>query len=164
MNDRCQNDDIVMQLITLSVPQERAIELILLGKTDREVAEEIGVARGTVNRWRNVHPGFQAALNERRWEMWLCARERFRPLIGKAVEVLCEVMEGPPSKERARIALEIINGVNLFKTLSPGTTDPMEYMRWGAVHQQFDKGWDLDEEIKELGKRLIRELNPNGRG
>lgn len=158
------DDDILEQLVTITVQQERAIDLVLLGKTDAEVAKEIGVARGTVNRWRNLHPGFKAALNQRRWEAMLCARERFRPLIEKAVGVLCEVLEGPSSKERTRVAMEIVNGANLPKSMTPGSTDPVEIMRNGAVHQQFDKGWDLDDEIMELGEKLLRELDPNGRG
>src|ERR671923_1246329 len=72
----------------LSVEQENAIDLLLFGKPDREVAEAVGVARETVWHWRNEHPVFIAELNHRRRELWAEGHERLRGLVGKAVEVI----------------------------------------------------------------------------
>ena len=42
----------------LSVKQERALELIILGQNDREVAESLSIARQTVHKWRNYNLRF----------------------------------------------------------------------------------------------------------
>lgn len=47
----------------LSVQQLNAVELLILGKSDREVAEQVGVTRQTVSGWRLHDPFFQAELN-----------------------------------------------------------------------------------------------------
>lgn len=49
----------------LTDQQQKAIDLLLLGKTEKSVAEELEIARETVNRWRNHNPSFIAALGER---------------------------------------------------------------------------------------------------
>lgn len=38
----------------LNIEQENAIDLLIQGKSDREVAEAIGVARQTVNQWERA--------------------------------------------------------------------------------------------------------------
>lgn len=48
----------------LNTKQQKAIDLLLKGKTDTEVAIAVGVGRDTVNRWRNHNADFIAALNE----------------------------------------------------------------------------------------------------
>ena len=53
----------------LSQKQLTAIDMILTGLNDREVAEALGVGRNTVNKWRNHNEDFQAELNERRREL-----------------------------------------------------------------------------------------------
>jgi FixJ family two-component response regulator len=50
-------------LYHLSPKQELAVDLVLEGQTDSEVAESVGVTRPTVNLWRNRHPAFMAELN-----------------------------------------------------------------------------------------------------
>ena len=54
----------------LSVEQERALELIILGQNDREVAESLSIARQTVHKWRNYNPLFVANLNAIRQDLW----------------------------------------------------------------------------------------------
>ena len=47
----------------LSVEQLNAIDVLVQGRTDKETAETVGVARETVTRWRNDNPHFAAQLN-----------------------------------------------------------------------------------------------------
>ena len=55
---RRQNVDKCDERRQLSVEQERALELIILGQNDREVAESLSIARQTVHKWRNYNPLF----------------------------------------------------------------------------------------------------------
>ena len=53
----------------LTPQQETAIDLILAGQNDREVAEAVGKSRSTINVWRNRDPLFMATLNDRRQQV-----------------------------------------------------------------------------------------------
>jgi len=48
----------------LSIEQQNAIGLLILGKSDKEVAEAVGVNRTTIWEWRTAHPIFMAPLND----------------------------------------------------------------------------------------------------
>jgi hypothetical protein len=97
----------------LSVEQENAINLLLLGKTDAEVAEGVGVHRVTVTKWRNKHPAFQAELNRRRQEVWEAAIDQVRSLVPKAVAVIAGEFDG--GKDRLRAALEVLKLATAYR-------------------------------------------------
>ncbi|WP_304459407.1 phBC6A51 family helix-turn-helix protein [Alicyclobacillus sendaiensis] len=99
----------------LSVEQENAIDLLLCGKSDREVAEKVGVARQTVWEWRNRNPEFIAALNARRQEVWGSHVERLRQLVAKAIDVLEENLDGKAgAKLQQDAAVHILRTVGLY--------------------------------------------------
>ncbi len=54
-----------LESIGLSIKQRQAIELMVAGRTDAEIAQEIGSARSTINRWRNQDPNFRESLEVR---------------------------------------------------------------------------------------------------
>jgi len=99
----------------LSIEQENAIELLLCGKSDREVAEAVGVTRQTVWEWRNRNPEFIAALNARRQEVWGSHVERLRQLVTKAIDVLEENLDGKAgAKLQQEAAVHILRAVGLY--------------------------------------------------
>ena len=53
----------------LRLRQQEAIDLLALGRTDAEVAEQVDATRITVTEWRLYHPEFVAALNRKREEV-----------------------------------------------------------------------------------------------
>ena len=65
--------------------QHNAIDLLVLGRTAREVAEAVGATRQTVNGWRNQKPWFRAALNRARAAVWGGGADRLRALVQQAV-------------------------------------------------------------------------------
>ena len=90
----------------ISIEQQNAIELILLGKSDQEVADTVGVHRVTVTRWRNYDPYFQAELNRQRKDLSAETRDRLRALVPKALErIEREVADGPMG---VQVALQIL--------------------------------------------------------
>jgi hypothetical protein len=125
----------------LSPEQENVIDLLILGKPDREVAEVVGVTRETIWKWRNVHLVFIAELNRRRKELWLEAHERIGALMGKAIEVLEQAVQGGD----VRAAVEVLKAVKLYGQISPpsGPQDP-ELALW----QQAEL-WAADEYHRE---------------
>jgi Skp family chaperone for outer membrane proteins len=99
----------------LSSKQLMAIDMILMGSNDREVAESLGVGRNTVNKWRNHDEDFQAELNERRRELNEATQNRIRSLTQKALDAIEYALE----RGDARIALEVLKMAGFAKLEEP---------------------------------------------
>jgi hypothetical protein len=111
--------------LQLSIKQETAIDLLLVGKRDQEVADAIGVHRVTVTRWRLYDALFQATLNERRAAVWQSSEDAYRVLLKEAVGVLKEAL-GTQGPQRGKLALDIVRSSRLPHAdfAHPGPTDP----------------------------------------
>jgi hypothetical protein len=79
---------------TLTPQQETAVDLLASGKTVTDTAQAIEVTRQTVSEWLNHHPAFQAALNQRRQELWEGVIDTLRGLLPKALDVLKQELDG----------------------------------------------------------------------
>jgi hypothetical protein len=108
---------------TLSEQQRTAVDLIVSGRNLQDTADAVGVQRWSVSQWVNHHPGFRAALNERRRELWADLVDGLRALAPKAVQVLAEALEGEASVSAAIHVLKICGfpGVAVVPT---GAVDP----------------------------------------
>lgn len=107
----------------VTIEQENAIDLLLLGKSDREVGEAVGVTRQTINHWRNHHPAFIVELNARRAELWQSQADRLRALLVKALDILeldlatKDLAEMTDAERRLRqiAAIHVLRAVGLHK-------------------------------------------------
>jgi len=72
----------------LSIEQEKALPCLMVGMSDAAVAEQVGVSRETVNRWRKQDSSFKLALEILRRETWEGLRDRIMGLAGKALDVI----------------------------------------------------------------------------
>lgn len=127
----------------LSVEQENAVDLLLQGKSDREVAEAVGVSRQTVWEWRNRNAVFVAELNKRRQEIWGSQTERLRQLVAKAIDVLEDDLETTEERRlRQSAAVHILRAVGLYgSALEPkGEANP----------EDVESDWRYEEHIKSL--------------
>ena len=96
----------------LTIEQENAIDLLLIGKSDREVAETIGVHRMTVQQWRTAHPLFMATLAQRRETLFSGAVDRLRSLLSKAIDNIAKAIED--GDETSSFALLKATGLHGF--------------------------------------------------
>jgi len=71
---------------SLSEQQRTAVDLLVSGRNLQDTADAVGVQRWSVSQWVNHHPGFRAALNERRRELWADLVDGLRALAPKAVQ------------------------------------------------------------------------------
>ena len=99
----------------ITVEQRNAIDLLMQGKTDQEVADSVGVHRVTVTKWRNQDPYFQAELNKQRKDLWSSEVERLRAMLGVAVDAIRHELE----KDNPRVALQLIKLLGLEKIGQP---------------------------------------------
>ena len=88
----------------------RAKELMLAGRTDREIAAELGVDPSTVWRWR-TDPSFSEELDREQRERFAQVGERLSALVPRAVDTLGEILSDPatPPMLRVRCAETILD-------------------------------------------------------
>ena len=124
----------------LNQNQLNAIEMLLQGRNDGEVADTVGVSRQTVNEWKNHDPHVIAEINLRRKMIWESQVERLRGLIAGAVDVLELDLQSNDPKDKRTAAIHILRCVGLYgEKLKPtGDTSPesIEH-RW-----EEEKFWD----------------------
>jgi transposase len=98
----------------LSQEQHNAIEHLLQGKSDRAVAEAVGVSRQTVWEWRNNDILFIAELNRQRSEMWQEAHQRLKSLANRALDVVELQLDSGDPKASLAAAKYILQGTRLL--------------------------------------------------
>src|SRR5215813_13837224 len=140
------------QFPVLNVEQLNAIDLLVMGKTDQEVAEQIGKTRQTVCNWRLYHPVFQAELNRRRAAIWGAAADRLRGLLPKALDVITQELDG---EQRLKVALALVKlvSVTVDKIGAQEAEEIVESIarqRDWAVMAMIGKGMDLARLRREL--------------
>ena len=113
------------QLLTLDDKQWQALELIIAGETDAEVAQAVGVARETINRWKLHHPGFQSELNKWRRILHQETTDELRRLVAQSAKVTKEVLEDRESPDRLKVAMKLLLEVNPLRS-RPEDIGPME--------------------------------------
>lgn len=90
----------------LSIEQQRAVLLVMTGATDAVVAEQVGVSRSTINKWRHTSPAFRLALENARKQEFERMRDRLRGLAEKAVAVI----EGHLAENSLQAAVAVLKG------------------------------------------------------
>ena len=100
---------------SLTVMQEKAIQLLITGGSDQAVADELDIARQTVNNWRHNDAAFAARFNAERQALWSTHREKLRSLVAQAVDVLAEDMAAKlEPKLRQSAAIHVLKAVGLY--------------------------------------------------
>ena len=93
--------------------QMLAIPHILAGKSDAQVAEAVGVARETVNRWRNHDEDFQDELSQSRVAQVNARVIALSSVNTKAIEVMEELLDSDDEQIRMRAAMHLLKTVPL---------------------------------------------------
>jgi hypothetical protein len=121
----------------LTIEQRNAVDLLITGATDADVAAAVGVDRTTVWIWRTTAPQFMAAVEEARLEVWRGPQEKLRSLAMKAVENLAEKVEAGD----IRCSLEVLKAMGLYGCVSHiGQTDPEKILKAQAEAQMQREG------------------------
>jgi DNA-binding CsgD family transcriptional regulator len=97
----------------LTPEQLNAIDLLIFGKTDKEVAETLGIGRNTISKWyKNAF--FIAELNSRREALWKDSKLRLKSLVTEAVNVLTNGLHSSDEKIAITSAVHILKTVGLY--------------------------------------------------
>ena len=127
----------------LTVMQEKAIQLLMRGGSDQAVADELDMARQTVNNWRHNDAAFAARFNAERQALWSTHREKLRSLVSQAVDVLAEDMAATlEPKLRQSAAIHVLKVVSLYgQDMKPS----------GAIDSgQVERDWQENADMLKL--------------
>jgi hypothetical protein len=109
----------------VSVPQEKAIAALAIGRSAIEAAVEAGVSRRTLHRWMREDAAFIAAYNAWRRDATQSARGRMMALTNDAVDALAAAVR----KGDGRLALQLLKSLGVAATEPEGPVDPKTVAR-----------------------------------
>jgi hypothetical protein len=151
----------------LTQEQLNAIDLLILGKTEKEVSETIGVRRETVSRWHK-NAFFIAELNVKREALWMDSKLRLKALASEAVDVLTNGLHSSDEKVAITAAVHILKVTGLYDKEGKCSIDlpktPEEAV-WAQTVENNTKlyrgvrpdaftDWSTRDWTKETGKAL----------
>ena len=95
------------QVKRLTAKQQQAISLLLSYKNDTEVAQELGVARQTVNTWKNKNQDFATELDRQQQELNQENQLQLSGLVGQSIQVLRQSLESENERLRQLTAVHV---------------------------------------------------------
>jgi len=153
----------------LTPEQLNAVDLLILGKTDKEVSETIGVRRETVTRWHK-NAFFIAELNARREELWVESKLRLKAVVHEAVDVLTTGLRSSDQKIAITSAVHILKTVGLYGELNQGFgPDTPERAVWDQAtkkkHEIYNAlrpdsfcDWSINNRMEDLAREDTQEM------
>lgn len=135
----------------LTDQQLQAIFLLVQGCSDREVVEQLEVARETVCRWRHDNPHFIAELNRRRKALWDGAHDKLRGLLGKTTDALEHALDQYDPK----VAIELLKAIGVYGNVGAhGEPTKPEGVRlkWAEVwaNEELSRNGPSDDPLASL--------------
>ena len=120
----------------LSIEQMNAIDLLVTGKCDREVAEAVGVTRQTVNEWRNHDYTFKQELQRHRVSLWDGETDRLVGLVPLAIDVLADDLKSEDKNLRRQAAIHILKACGLYGGIT-APEKPMQDLMDDRLHEMM---------------------------
>jgi hypothetical protein len=148
----------------LTPEQLNAIDLLILGKTDREVSEIVGVRRETITKWHK-NPFFIAELNVQREALWTDAKLRLKTLAHEAVNTITCGLHSSDEKIAITSAVHILKIVGLYgeckQDFGPTTPEEAAWERFIEKRTKTYKGvrpdavsdWSTEQFTKKLAQK-----------
>jgi hypothetical protein len=134
--------------IILEPKQEKAVEYMLAGISDSEIAKKLNVTRQTVNYWRNQDRDFIYELQMRRNQLWEGYRDELSDLYKLAVEEIKKSMKSKDPKIRLQLAMQILRLPALQENLKNKSISDLK-----TLNEQREKA-DLSQALADVTKEL----------
>ncbi len=106
-------DGWVYEEITLDPQQTKALEMMLTGRTDSDIAARVGVTRQTVNEWRNQNMAFMEALQSQRELLREIQMDRLNALVDEGLEALRGALHSDNENTRLKAAALVLRMAGL---------------------------------------------------
>jgi len=108
--------------------EERALTLILQGRKDTEVAEELGVSRMTIYRWKKYDGRFLQELEDRRALLREQAEDNLLELSEAATETIKDALKDKDMKIRLQAAKLVLGMLGMGKGKEKDTSPILDLL------------------------------------
>jgi hypothetical protein len=126
-----------LKAVELSSKQLTAIDFLLRGYTDLQVAAEVGADRGTIYRWRHNRL-FAEILGKLREQAWEQSTQQMRTLMQPALELLTRHMNGDNPKLALQAAGMLLRMASAAQLKSSRSIDASRKNRQEKLWDDFD--------------------------
>ena len=147
----------------LSPEQLNAIDLLIQGKSDQEVADIVGKDRTTVCRWKTRVPFFMATLEAKRQELFGVALQRLRNLLSRAIDNI----QGSIEDGDVKSSFELIKATGLWAAAPPSGETNVRILSEQICLEVLAREHIPEKEdfLLNIGKNpRYEERNPRSRG
>ena len=145
------------QVRKLTPQQQKGIRLFLSGRNNTQVAEELGVARQTVNNWKNKHRVFVMELERQQKEL---RRESLRQLwgvIADSIDVLRQSLVSDNERIRQRTAVQALKASGLY-----GRGPDEQWSELSTLQAETNEIQILIEQFRQMGSNVVSRPSGNG--
>lgn len=108
--------------------EDRALALILQGRKDSEVAEQLGISRMTIYRWKKYDARFMKMLEDRRALLREQAEDSLLDLSESAVEAIKDALKDNDMKIRLQAAKMVLGILKVGKGKEKETSPILELL------------------------------------
>jgi uncharacterized protein with von Willebrand factor type A (vWA) domain len=123
----------------LGPEQQRALELLLEGKSVVEVAKAVGIHRGSLHRWMKHDAVFVAAYNQWHEQMRDGSHSRLMMIAERATGAVEKAIDAGDG----RLALRLLEKMGVVKEREMGPTDA----------EEIEEQWAMEVKRKNLKRR-----------
>ncbi len=133
----------------LSGEQSAALSLLVSGLSPTAVAEQLGLARETVSRWRHHHPVFREEYERQVGEINLESRERLIALAREALDELQSLLHDEDPRVKLDAIEKVLRGARL---LGPAAVVNVQVDTISRMSEE-----EVSAEIKRLETKILSE-------
>ena len=123
----------------LNENQLLAVQLVVQGRSGREIAKQLSVTEETISRWKK-QPIFIASVNEILCQLREGIQQKMRNLIFQALEILETELSDKENKNKANIALKLLQNYKFVQLFDQkiGSDNP-EIIKRNIFDKKFEE-------------------------
>jgi hypothetical protein len=140
----------------LTPQQTRAIDLLLRGMTDLQVAAEIGVNRGTIYRWRRSS-FFAEVLGKLRMQVWEQSAQQMQALTEPALELMRTLLGGEDRNLALRAAGMVLRAALSIHAKSSRLGKPVQPPQDKDTWDEFDAYINAPMPLPGMAETLMKQ-------
>ena len=145
------------QVSKLTSQQQKAIRLFLSGRNDTQVAEELGVARQTVNNWKNRRRVFVMELERQQKELRRESQRQLWGLVADSIGVLRQSLASDNERIRQSTAVHVLKAIGLY-----GLGPDEQWSELSALQPEPNEIQILIEQFRQMGSNVVSGSSGNG--
>ena len=141
----------------LTVIQEKAIQLLMTGLSDQAVADELDIARQTVNNWKNKRRVFVMELERQQKELRRESQRQLWGLIADSIDVLRQSLVSDNERIRQSTAVHVLKASGLY-----GRGPDEQWSELSTLQPETNEIQILIDQFRQMGSNVGSKPSGNG--